>query len=103
MARAPATSPSLRGGPTRTPPTVADMAAAQRRIILSDGPRKGEDLIVNAGPAGPPNEVTVLDPPGAPLVVPRDTPHSTTYWRVYVGADDPHSPLTYQSTAQPGS
>jgi hypothetical protein len=77
---------------------------AQHWIFLSDGPRTGEHVVVDAGPDGDaPAEVTLLDPPADPKAVAAGAPDSTTYWRVHVekGMRSQPPPRMYQSATPP--
>jgi hypothetical protein len=69
------------------------MAPARQEIFLADGPRGGENVMVDAGPdGGPPREVTLPDPPGSA----GEFPISTTYYLMQVEEGPEHPPM-YQA------
>ena len=84
-----------RAVPSR--PKILPMSAEQLEIILVDGPRASERIMIESGPdGGAPRKITLTDPPAEPLVVPPGTTCSTSYWRVDVKRE-PQDATVYQS------
>lgn len=72
------------------------MSAEQLEIILRDGPRAGERVMIDPEPdGGAPLKITLVDPPAEPLVV-DPGPGSTSYWRIDIKRG-PQDPVVYQS------